>query len=103
MRPFEVPVAIKAIIEAYPSAEAIIKAAKTSGTSELEAIARLWLSEGIPFAFRKIPGLYEVLRAWLAKRLGIHAKELTLIGSGRQGSSIAPPPKTGKAFDKESD
>ena len=78
-------------------------AAEKGGRTELHALARLWLSEGIPFAFRAIPGLYEIVREWIATRLSIHPKELTLIGSGRQGSSIAPPPKTGKPFDDESD
>jgi hypothetical protein len=102
MQPFEIPQAIRSIIEPHPSAEVIIRAARLGGTAEVEAIARLWLSEGIPFAFREMPALYEVLRAWLARRLAIHAKELTLIGSARQGSSIAPP-KMGKTFNAESD
>lgn len=70
---------------------------------ELHAIARLWLSEGIPFAFRAMPALYEIVREWIASRLFIHPKELTLIGSARQGSSIAPPPKTGEPFNDKSD
>ncbi|MBI4844683.1 MAG: hypothetical protein HY809_10270 [Nitrospirae bacterium] len=103
MRPFDVPIAIKTITTAHPTANVIIQAASKGGTLELEAISRLWLSEGIPFAFREMPALYEVLRDWISKRLSIHAKEITLIGSGRQGSSISPPPKTGKPFDMESD
>lgn len=102
MQPFEVPEAIKAITDTYPSAETIINAANRGSATGLESIARLWLSEGIPFAFREMPGLYEALRDWMAKRLEIHAKEITLIGSGRQGSSIAPP-KTGKIFNEDSD
>lgn len=66
------------------------------------AIARLWLSEGIPFAFRAQPGLYEIVRGWIATRLSIHPKELTLIGSARSGSSIVPK-KAEKPFDDQSD
>lgn len=103
MRPFEIPESIGELKEVYPGAEVIMAAARKSGMAEVHAIARLWLSEGIPFAFREKPGLYEVVRDWIANRLSIHPKQLTLIGSGRQGSSLAPPPKTGKMFDCESD
>lgn len=103
MRPFEISESIGELKEVYPSAEVIMTAVGKSRKSEIYAIARLWLSEGIPFAFREKPGLYEVVRDWVANRLSIHPKQLTLIGSGRQGSSLAPPPKTGKRFDGESD
>lgn len=103
MHPFEIPESIAELKEVYPGTEAIMAAVAKSGKVEVHAIARLWLSEGIPFAFREKPGLYEVVRNWIANRLSIHPKQLTLIGSGRQGSSLAPPPKTGKRFDRESD
>lgn len=103
MHPFDIPQSIIHLTESYPEAKVIMAAARKGGRTELHAIARLWLSEGIPFAFRATPGLYEIVREWIATRLFIHPKELTLIGSARQGSSIAPPPKTGKPFDDESD
>lgn len=103
MQPFEIPSAISQIKVPYPDGKTLVAAASKSGISELHAIARLWLSEGIPYAFCEEPSLYEIVRAWIANRLSIHPKELTLIGSGRQGSSVAPPPKTGKPFDSESD
>lgn len=103
MHPFDIPQSIIHLTESYPEAKVIMAAARKGGRTELHAIARLWLSEGIPFAFRATPGLYEIVREWIATRISIHPKELTLIGSARQGSSIAPPPKTGKPFDDESD
>jgi hypothetical protein len=103
MRPFEISTAIQSIRDIYPDALGILSVVSKSPHAEIEAIARLWLSEGIPFAFKDLPVLYEVIRAWIANRLSVHPKEVTLIGSGRQGSSIVPPPKTGKPFDKESD
>lgn len=103
MRPFKVPKAIADMIKVYPNYKDIIDSANIAGTAELYAISRLWLSEGIPFAFRQLPGLYEIIRDWIAQRLEIHPKELTLIGSARQGSSLAPLPKTGKPFGSESD
>ena len=103
MHPFDIPQSIAQLTEPHPGAKVIMAAACKGGRTELQAIARLWLSEGIPFAFRATPSLYEIVREWIATRLFIHPKELTLIGSARQGSSIAPPPKTGKPFDGQSD
>ena len=53
-------------------------------------LARLWISEGIPFAFRKCPGLYEEIRNWLAAGLELDAKQVSVGGSGRLGYSLAP-------------
>jgi hypothetical protein len=103
MQPFEVPEAIRTITASHPEADAIILAVQKGGVTEVEAIARQWLSEGIPYAYKEVPGLYEVLREWIANRLDIHGKELTLVGSARQGCSLAPPPKLGKRFNHESD
>jgi hypothetical protein len=103
MRPFEISTAIQSIRDIYPEALEILSVVSKSPHAEIEAIVRLWLSEGIPFAFKDLPALYEVIRAWIASRLSVHPKEITLIGSGRQGSSLASPPNTGKPFDKESD
>jgi hypothetical protein len=103
MLPFEIPESIGELKGVYPSAEVIMAAAGKSGKTELHAIACLWLSEGIPFAFREKPGLYEVVRDWIAIRLSIHPKQLTLIGSSRHGFSLAPPPKRGRRFDEKSD
>jgi len=103
MLPFKIPESIGKLKDLHPDAEIIMGAVAKSGKAELHAIARLWLSEGIPFAFRDNPGLYEIIRDWIANRLCIHPKELTLIGSGRQGCSLAPPPKMGKKFDEKSD
>lgn len=51
---------------------------------------RLWISEGIPFAFRNCPGLYEEVRNWLAAGLELDAKQVSVAGSGRLGYSLAP-------------
>lgn len=64
---------------------------------------RLWLTEGLPFAFRECPAVYEEIRGWLSTQLDIHPKEVTLIGSARMGYSLAPTPEFGKPFGKHSD
>ena len=66
------------------------------------ALAQLWMTEGIPFAFVECPVLYDSVRLWLGKRLNVHAKEISITGSGRTGESLNPQ-RTGKPFDAKSD
>lgn len=68
-----------------------------------EIVVRLWLTEGPPFAFRECPAVFEDLRGWLGSRLGIHPKEITLVGSARIGYSLAPQPEFGRPFGEHSD
>lgn len=102
MEPFKVPSEIANITGSYPNASEIIDAAKKGGDQSRMAIARLWLSEGIPYAFREQPALYESVRGWLSTRLDIDAKDVHLIGSARIGQSLAPN-KIGKEFGQHSD
>lgn len=67
-----------------------------------EIVARLWLAEGLPVAFKSCPAIYESLRGWLGNRLDIHPKEITLIGSARIGYSMAPA-EFGRPFGEQSD
>ena len=82
---------------AYPRAQHVLEAAAV-GQREKAILARLWISEGIPFAFRKCPSLYEEVRDSLAKGLELHAKQISIVGSGRLGYSLAPK-KWGTAYD----
>ncbi len=50
---------------------------------------RLWLCEGIPFAFSRQPAVYEIARERLAQSLGLHPKDVSMTGSGRLGFSLA--------------
>ena len=74
---------------AYPLPRDMLEAAE-EGRREKAILARLWMSEGIPFAFRDCPGLYEDFRDSLAKRLKLDAKQISVAGSGRLGYSLAP-------------
>jgi hypothetical protein len=103
MRAFDVSPALEPLREVYPSAEAILAAAREGDRDARYAIARLWLSEGIPHSFKTRPSLYESLRRWLARRLEVQAKEITLVGSGRQGFSLSPGPDLGRPFGEHSD
>jgi hypothetical protein len=68
----------------------------------INALCRLWLSEGIPYAFKDHPCYYEYLREYIAQEIGIHPKELTLVGSARIGTSFTSKP-CGKEFNEGSD
>jgi hypothetical protein len=71
--------------------------------SEFTGLIRQWIIDGTPFAFAEMPMLYEVVRAWLSSRLEVHPLQIRLVGSGRTGFSMAPPPDFGRQFSKESD
>lgn len=73
---------------AYPPADQVFAAAGV-GQRERAVLARLWISEGIPYAFRQCPGLYEEVRNWLAAGLELDAKCISVAGSGRLGYSLA--------------
>ena len=67
--------------------------------------ANQWLSEGIPFAFKNCPAIYEAMRSWLSLkfiRFGVRAKEINLRGSARLGLSLVPD-KFGYPFNSNSD
>ncbi len=102
MEPFKVSPHLSTLLDSYPDVKLIIDAAKNGGNPSKEAIARLWLSEGIPFAFKKSPALYEVVRVWLGTRLNVDPKEIHLSGSARIGQSLAPA-KLGTVFGIHSD
>lgn len=102
MDPFRIPDPLRNLRDVYPSAESILYAARNGGDASCVVLARLWLSEGIPFAFAECPAVFEVLRGWLGARLGVHPKEISLTGSARIGSSVAPA-KIGKTFSNTSD
>jgi hypothetical protein len=103
MRSFDVTPALDHLTETYPPIESLLEAVRQGKRDAHFAMARLWLSEGIPFAFRTRPGVYEALRDWLARRLNVQAKEVTIIGSGRQGVSLSPDENVGRPFGNHSD
>ena len=87
----------------FPSPEELRTTLAGVPRAAREIVARLWLTEGLPSAFLTSPAVYEDLRGWVASRLNVHPKEVTLIGSARIGYSLAPPPKFGRPFDAGSD
>lgn len=102
MRPFEFSSTLAAMTDRYPTAEHILRVLCEGWDVDRFAIARQWLSEGIPFAFQKCPAVYESLRSWLSEKLDVEAKEISLTGSARLGSSLKNE-NFGKPFGPESD
>jgi hypothetical protein len=71
-------------------------------TNDIFGVVQQWMTEGIPYVFSGTPLFYEIIRGWLADRIGLHPKEITLIGSGRLGYSFDPS-SFGKSFGEHSD
>ena len=103
MEPFKIPASLENFVSPYPEPKELLDAAHGGGELARMALAQLWLSEGIPYAFRASPAIYESVRFWLSTRLeGVHAKEISVTGSARLGGSLVPQ-KLGKPFDENSD
>ena len=86
---FRVDPPLAGLRDAYPASEEMLDSVRL-GPRERSIVARLWVSEGIPFAFQECPALYEEARAWLAAGLEVDSKEISIGGSGRLGYSLAP-------------
>ena len=102
VEPFKSAPEFAAIVDPYPDPLALEMAIRKGGRQAKLAFARLWLSEGIPFVFKDSPWVYDAMRSWLSSRLSVDAKSISICGSGRLGSSLAPG-RIGKKFDGNSD
>ncbi len=91
------------MLDPYPEAERLQDILSHISRREREVFVRLWLTEGIPYAFRECPAIYEDVRGWLGNRLELHPKQITLLGSARIGFSMARPPQFGREFNRKSD
>jgi len=103
MEPFLLSTESYLLKDQYPTSVLVAKTTSHMPVGELHGFLRLWVSEGIPFAFREIPMIYEAVREWLGNFLSVHPKTITIIGSARIGYSLAPPPDYGRPFRSSSD
>jgi hypothetical protein len=99
-RPFEIE---PQLTNPFPSPDELRQALTGASRTAREIVVRLWLTEGLPSIFRASPATYEDIRGWLGRRLGIHAKQITIVGSARLGYSLAPAPRFGQPFHPKSD
>ncbi len=102
MKPFKIIEPMADLQNPFPGALTLLHVAHIGGKEARIALAQLWITEGIPFAFADCPVLYDSVRSWLGARLNVHAKEISITGSGRIGESLDPR-KIGKPFDDNSD
>lgn len=86
----------------YPSIDIIKKLNFSLKPYEKSMFLHLYFTEGIPYAFKDNPLLYEKIRNWLAYNLNIDDKQITIIGSARIGYSLSPD-KIAKKFCDQSD
>lgn len=103
MTPFDLSILPKAAFDRYPSPVELLQYSRQLSKLELTGYLRHQVTEGIPFVFLNNPLLYEVVREWLSKKLEVHARDVTLIGSGRMGFSMAPAPDFGAPYTTASD
>ncbi len=72
--------------------KAAFEHARTAAPSpeDIRRFVKLWIAEGIPYAFEKRPILYQLLREMLGARLETDSRNISLTGSSRLGFSLAP-------------
>ena len=56
MRAFKIKYPLQELVEHYPDPKLLLRVAREGGEEAQDAIARLWLSEGIPSVFSYLPG-----------------------------------------------
>jgi len=74
----------------------------TFSYKETRDFISLYITEGIPYAFKKNPLVYEDSRSWIAKHLETNPENITLTGSSRLGFSLNPK-KLGTPYSENSD
>jgi len=100
--PFTISTGCLSMLETYPGAEQMKGTFLQASDSEREGILRLWMTEGIPFAFRSNPLAYEKIREFIGNGVNVHPKDVTLVGSARIGYSLKNK-VWGKTFSERSD
>lgn len=102
MTPFRIPSSMETFTDTCPSGNELLRVAHEGGPGACAALARTWVSEGIPAAFEQCPAVYDSMRVWLADELSVHPKQIGLTGSARFGSSFVAR-KAGRPFGPCSD
>lgn len=100
--PFSIGTSCQKLTLRYPTPTDLRQAFLCATDTERDGIIRLWMTEGIPFAFAGQPLLYEEIRQFMATNVKIYPKDITMVGSGRIGYSLKPK-VWGKVFSNSSD
>ena len=102
IEPFALSSETTKLLGSYPSSAILRDVYARTLHEERLGIIRLWMTEGIPFAFKQYPLLYEEVRNFIARGITVEAKEVTLVGSGRIGFSLSKD-EWGDPFNGDSD
>jgi len=100
--PFSLSESSQSLKSIYPTSEEIKKAFINANDDERYGIIRLWITEGIPYAFSNQPLIYEEIREFISRGINVHSKEITIVGSGRIGYSLKKK-SWGRSFTSSSD
>lgn len=74
----------------------------TFSFKEKKDFISIYITEGIPFAFKRNPLIFEDSRVWIARHLGTNPEDITVTGSSRLGFSLNPR-KLGNPYKENSD
>lgn len=88
--------------EYFPNSSLLKTVYLNTNHTERLGIIRLWMTEGIPYAFKSHPLLFEEIRNFIAKLLNVDTKEVSLVGSARIGYSLSKK-EWGRPFNSNSD
>ena len=103
MKPFKYTTVAAKLIGPYPLPDDVHALVHERIEIQSDSFVRLWLSEGIPYAFQSCPILYQVSREWIANRVGVSPNEIGIVGSAKLGYSLRPTPDFRKLFHPKSD
>ena len=101
MKPFLLSPAATSL-DSRPSAATLLASLAVMSPHERTGFLRLYLSEGIPFAFSSAPMVFEAARVWLGSAARVFPRDIAIIGSGKIGYSLSPS-KYGRAYGPHSD
>src|SRR5437868_5565523 len=76
------------LTEQYPD-PSLWPAYNVSWKRDVYRFVRPWITEGIPFAFREKPMVFELAREKVANRLSVSPKSVAVTGSGSTGYSYS--------------
>jgi hypothetical protein len=100
--PFQLSTRSEDFCELYPDPTDLKNLYVNTNHFERLGIIRLWITEGIPYAFKKHPLLYEEARRFIAQGVKVETKEVSLVGSARIGYSLSKR-EWGRPFNAHSD
>lgn len=88
MKPFLSKDYTSALVGSHPSCQSLKTFVELGRGEEVKSFVRLWMNEGIPYAFKDCSFVYQQCREWISSQIGVNPHEITVVGSGRFGYSL---------------